>query len=70
VVKDKNKANKITTIQIAIYFCEVKAILRVLSNPAVLALLKMIFLLFELRSNNELPWDLTIPVMSSKRSLR
>jgi hypothetical protein len=43
-----------------------KAILRVLSNPAVLALLKIIWLLLKLQSNNEVLRDLTIPVMSLK----
>jgi hypothetical protein len=41
-----------------------KAILRVLSNPAVLALLKNIWLLFEWQSNNEVLRDLIIPVIS------
>jgi hypothetical protein len=39
-------------------------ILRVLSNPAVLALLKIIWLLLKSRSNNEVLLDLIIPVIS------
>jgi hypothetical protein len=38
-------------------------ILRVLSNPVVIALLKIIWLLFESRSNNEVLRDLIIPVI-------
>jgi hypothetical protein len=41
-----------------------KAILRVLSNPAVLALLKIIWSLFKIQSNNEILRVLTIPVIS------
>jgi hypothetical protein len=41
-----------------------KAILRVLSNPAVLTLLKIIWLMLKSHYNNEILRDLTIPVMS------
>jgi hypothetical protein len=47
-----------------IVYLIVKAILQVLSNPAVVALLKMIWLLLKPQSNNEVLRDLTIPVIS------
>jgi hypothetical protein len=41
----------------------IKTILRVLSNPAVLALLKNIWLLFKSLFNNEVLRDLIVPVI-------
>jgi hypothetical protein len=42
----------------------IKVILRILSNPAVLTLLKFIWLLLKSQSNNEVLRDLIIPVIS------
>jgi hypothetical protein len=49
--------------KICVYF-NLKATLRVLSNPAVLTLLKIICLLLKSQSNNVAPRSLTIPVLS------
>jgi hypothetical protein len=51
-------------VNVNLKFIFFKAMLRVLSNPAVLALLKIIWRLLKPHSNNEVLRDLIIPVTS------